>query len=56
MIAGLVMAVVTLGIIAWATPIYGEAVARTMGLVAFSLCNIWFALETADEEPSCSVR
>ncbi len=50
--AGLVMAVVTLGIISWATPVYGEDVARTMGLVAFSLCNIWFALETSDEEKS----
>ena len=46
------MAVVTLGIISWATPLYGEAVARTMGVVAFSLTNIWFALETADEEKS----
>ncbi|MFL5686822.1 MAG: cation-translocating P-type ATPase [Chloroflexota bacterium] len=51
-VAGLVMAVVTLGIISWATPVYGEDVARTMGLVAFSLCNIWFALETSDEEKS----
>jgi Ca2+-transporting ATPase len=51
-VAGLVMAVVTLGIISWATPNYGEDVARTMGLVAFSLCNIWFALETSDEEKS----
>src|SRR5689334_17158220 len=50
--AGLVMAAVTLGIISWATPLYGEDVARTMGLVAFSLCNIWFALETSDEEKS----
>ena len=50
--AGLVMAVVTLGIISWATPVYGEDIARTMGLVAFSLCNIWFALETSDEEKS----
>src|SRR6187200_84517 len=41
-VAGLVMAVVTLGIISWATPLYGEDVARTMGLLAFSLCNIWF--------------
>ncbi len=31
---------------------YGEDVARTMGVVAFSLTNIWFALETADEEKS----
>jgi len=51
-VAGLTMAVVTLGIISWATPQYGEDVARTMGVVAFSLTNIWFALETADEEKS----
>ena len=51
-IAGLTMAVVTLGVIAWATPLYGEAVARTMGLTAFSLANIWFAFETAHEEKS----
>jgi Ca2+-transporting ATPase len=51
-IAGLTMAVVTLGVIAWATPVYGEAVARTMGLTVFSLANIWFAFETAHEEKS----
>jgi Ca2+-transporting ATPase len=51
-IAGLTMAVVTLGVISWATPVYGEAVARTMGLTVFSLANIWFAFETAHEEKS----
>ena len=51
-LAGLTMAVVTLGVIAWATPVYGEAVARTMGLTVFSLANIWFAFETAHEEKS----
>jgi Ca2+-transporting ATPase len=51
-VAGVTMAVSTLGIIAWATPIYGEAAARTMGLTAFSLANIWFALETTDERRS----
>ncbi|HEU5204854.1 MAG TPA: HAD-IC family P-type ATPase [Candidatus Limnocylindrales bacterium] len=51
-VAGVSMAVVTLGIIAWATPVFGEPVARSMGVVAFSLTNIWFALETADEEKS----
>jgi Ca2+-transporting ATPase len=51
-VAGISMAVVTLGIIAWATPVFGEPVARSMGVVAFSLTNIWFALETADEEKS----
>jgi Ca2+-transporting ATPase len=49
---GLVMAVATLGVIAWATPLYGEAVARTMGLTVFSLANVWFALETSDEDHS----
>jgi Ca2+-transporting ATPase len=51
-IAGLTMAVVTLGVIAWATPVYDEAIARTMGLTVFSLANIWFAFETAHEEKS----
>ena len=51
-IAGLTMAVVTLGVIAWATPVYGEDVARTMGVTVFSLANIWFAFETAHEEKS----
>jgi Ca2+-transporting ATPase len=51
-IAGLTMAVATLGVIAWATPVYGEGVARTMGLTVFSLANIWFAFETAHEEKS----
>jgi Ca2+-transporting ATPase len=51
-IAGLTMATATLGTIYWATPEYGEAVARTMGLTVFSLANIWFALETSHEERS----
>jgi Ca2+-transporting ATPase len=51
-LAGLLMAVVTLGVIAWATPVYGEAAARSMGVVAFSLANIWFALETNNEDRS----
>jgi Ca2+-transporting ATPase len=51
-IAGSTMAIATLGVIAWATPVYGEGVARTMGLTVFSLANIWFAFETAHEEKS----
>jgi Ca2+-transporting ATPase len=50
--AGVVMAIATLGMIAWATPQFGEQTARTMGVVTFSLANVWFALETADEERS----
>jgi Ca2+-transporting ATPase len=49
---GLVLAACTLGTIWWATDQYGEAVARTMGLIVFSLANIWFALETADPKRS----
>ncbi len=53
--AGLVIAAVTLAVIAWATPLYGEAAARSMGLVTFSLTNIWFALETNNEDRSLFV-
>ena len=42
----------TLAVISWATRQYGEAVARTMGVIVFSLANIWFALETYNEERS----
>jgi Ca2+-transporting ATPase len=51
-VIGIVFAVGTLGVIWWATDAYGEAVARTMGLTVFSLANVWFALETADEDRS----
>jgi len=47
---GVVMGAITLGVIWWATPIYGEAAARTMGLTVFALANVWFALETNNEE------
>jgi Ca2+-transporting ATPase len=49
---GLVLTVCTLGVIWWATGAYGEDIARTMGLATFSFANIWFALETADEDRS----
>jgi Ca2+-transporting ATPase len=49
---GLVMAVMTLGTITWATAQFGEPVARSMGVVVFSLANIWFALETSNEDRS----
>src|SRR3954470_9840976 len=51
-IGGLVIAASTLAVIAWATPVYGEAAARSMGLVAFSLMNVWFAFETNNENES----
>ena len=49
---GIVEGAATLALISWATGQYGEAVARTMGLTVFSLFNIWFALETSDEDHS----
>ncbi len=49
-VGGLVMAAGTLGVISWATTAFDETVARTMGLTVFSLFNIWFALETSNED------
>ncbi|MEV4139082.1 cation-transporting P-type ATPase [Dactylosporangium sp. NPDC049742] len=37
---GLVLGVVTLAVIAWAGPVHGTDVARTMGLTTFSLLNL----------------
>jgi Ca2+-transporting ATPase len=48
--SGIVMAVGTLGLVAWAEGAYGEAVAHTMGLATFSIFNVFFSLETADED------
>jgi Ca2+-transporting ATPase len=47
--AGLVMAIGTLGVIVYASNTYGDAVAHTMGLATFSVFNLLFSLETADE-------
>ena len=47
--AGFVMAVGTLGVIVYASNTYGAAVAHTMGLATFSVFNLLFSLETADE-------
>jgi Ca2+-transporting ATPase len=51
-VAGLVTSIVNLGVIQYATPIWGDAVARTMGLTVFGMMNIWFALATANEDVS----
>jgi Ca2+-transporting ATPase len=48
-LAGFVMAVGTLGVIVYASNNYGDAVAHTMGLATFSVFNLLFSLETADE-------
>ena len=49
-LSGLVMAVGTLGVIVWSQGQYGDAVAHTMGLATFSIFNLLFSLETADED------
>src|SRR6187397_2219062 len=49
-LSGLVMAVGTLGVITWANSAFDTTVAHTMGLVTFSIFNLLFSLETADEE------
>ena len=51
-VGGVVMGACTLATIAWADNQFGETVGRTMGLTVFSLANVWFALETADEDHS----
>jgi P-type Ca2+ transporter type 2C len=49
---GLIMAVGTLAVIVWSTNAFGETVAHTMGLTTFSLFNLFFSLETANEDRS----
>ncbi len=49
-VSGLVMCVGTLAVIVWSQGVYGEAVAHTMGLTTFSIFNLFFSLETADED------
>jgi Ca2+-transporting ATPase len=47
--AGLVVALGTLSVISWAEQNYPLAIARTMGMVTFSLFNLAFSIETKDE-------
>jgi Ca2+-transporting ATPase len=49
---GLVMAVGTLGVLAWSANAYGDVIARTMGVTTFSLFRLFSSLETADEDES----
>lgn len=51
-IAGLVMGGGTLGVIAWGSQTFDETVARTMGMVAFTISNVAFSLATKDERVS----
>jgi Ca2+-transporting ATPase len=49
---GLVMAVGTLGVLAYANAHYGDVVARTMGVTTFALFRLFSSLETADQDES----
>ena len=52
---GLVMAVGTLGVMAWATvafPSENSVIAQTMGVTTFALFRLFSSLETADEDES----
>jgi Ca2+-transporting ATPase len=50
--AGLVMAVCTLSLVSWAQQAHTLTVARTMGMVGFSLLNLFFSIEAKDERES----
>jgi P-type Ca2+ transporter type 2C len=50
--AGLVMAVCTLSLVSWAQDAHTLMTARTMGLVVFSLLNLFFSIEAKDERES----
>jgi Ca2+-transporting ATPase len=51
-IVGLVMGGGTLLVIQWASNTYDETVARTMGIITFSIANVAFSLSTKDERAS----
>jgi P-type Ca2+ transporter type 2C len=51
-VVGLVMAAGTLGVVSQAQQQYGLTEARTMGLVLFSLFNLFFSIETRDARES----
>ena len=48
-VAGLVMAAATLGVLAGAEHTESDALARTMGLTTFSLANLFFSFTARDE-------
>ena len=50
--AGLLMAIGTLGVIRWAEPAHGLAIARTMGMVTFALFLLFFSIESKDQRDS----
>ena len=48
-IVGLIMGVGTLGVISWAEQTHNTEIAHTMGLVTFSLFNLFFSIPVRDE-------
>ena len=50
--AGLLIATGTLGVINWAEQEHTLTIARTMGVVTFSLLNLFFSIEAKDEQQS----
>jgi Ca2+-transporting ATPase len=46
---GLIMGVGTLGVISWAEQAHDKEIAHTMGLVTFSLFNLFFSVAVRDE-------
>src|SRR5207237_8221871 len=49
---GLVMAIGTLSAVSWAEQAHTLAIARTMGVVVFSLFNLFFSIESRDRRES----
>ena len=49
---GLVMAIGTLSVVSWAEQAHTLAIARTMGVVVFSLFNLFFSIESRDRRES----
>ena len=49
---GLVMAIGTLSVVSWAEQAHTLAIARTVGVVVFSLFNLFFSLESRDRRDS----
>jgi P-type Ca2+ transporter type 2C len=45
---GLIMAIGTLGVVAWAEQAHGRAVAQTMAMVTLAHFNLFFSIETKD--------
>jgi Ca2+-transporting ATPase len=50
--AGLVTTIGTLSLVSWAEQAHTLTIARTMGVVVFSLSNLFFSIETKDQRES----